>query len=217
MVFGTNSHHLGQRWIVRPGVIYETEFRARMSLGEGIYFVTVALHEGPALFRRCFHWREDAEPFEVRGHRGHRFEGAVDLAPTVARSERHPLSVFSAELSSECPPLRVEAGGTLTIALRVKNTGDQPWPSGGLRPVHVSYRWLDASGAVVAYSGLRTDLPRDMPAGDEATIAVTVEAPADPGEYVLRLTPVQENVAWFDERGMKPLDLTATVDLFKAR
>jgi hypothetical protein len=49
------------------------------------------------------------------------------------------------------------------------------------------------------------------PAAPGAAATVTAEAPADPGGYVLRITRVQENVAWFDNRGMKPLDLPISI------
>jgi hypothetical protein len=212
MVFGTNSYHLGERWSVRPGVAYSMEFRMRMALGEGIYFVTVALHEGPGHFQHCFHWWEDAAPFEVRGRSGRQFHGSVDLSPTLLRRESPPLSEFSASLAPQAAPDRALAGATFSLPIRIKNVGDQTWPSSGPRPVHVSYHWLDESGNMVIFDGLRTPLPQDMRGGDEADLHVSVKAPVSPGAYTLRITLVQENVAWFDSQGLDPLDLPVLID-----
>jgi hypothetical protein len=38
-----------------------------------------------------------------------------------------------------------------------------------------------------------------------------VRAPDAPGRYTLRLSLVQEGVAWFDARGARPLDLVVDV------
>lgn len=210
-VFGTNSHHLGERWTARPGAIYDVEFRMRAPLGEGLYFVTVALHEGPAHFRRCFHWRQDAAMFEIRGRRGRRFEGIVDLAPSVVRHPFLPLRTFAAEIAAENVPRRIAAGTSMSVRVRVKNTGDQRWLAGGPRPVNATYHWLDGAGNVVVYEGRRTRLPRDLDGGDEAVLELAVDAPERGGAHVLRITLVQESIAWFEDHGLAPVDLPIAV------
>ena len=40
-----------------------------------------------------------------------------------------------------------------------------------------------------------------------------VYAPGQPGRYILRVTMVQENVAWFEDRGAKPLDIPVLVTI----
>lgn len=213
LVFGTNSHHLGEKWDARPGMVYEIELRMPMTLGDGVYFVTVALHEGPTHFTRCFHWREDAAPFEVRGRRGNYFRGVVDLAPTLTRRESPPLGVFSAGLTATAPSRRIAAAASFLVPVRIKNTGDQTWPASGRRAVNASYRWLDDAGRLIVDGGLRTPLPHDMHGGDETSLQLGVRAPHDPGAYVLRITLVQETWAWFDAQGSPPLDLPISIGL----
>ncbi len=210
-VFGTNSHHLGEKWGARPGAIYDVEFRMRMPLGEGLYFVTVALHEGPAHFRRCFHWRPDAAVFEIRGRRGGRFEGLVDLSPTVVRRVFAPLRTFGAEIVAERAPTGIPAGASASLPLRVRNTGDEPWLASGPRPVRATYHWLNAAGDVVVYEGRRTPLPADVNGGEEVLLDLTVDAPGGAGGHILRITLVQESVAWFEDHGMEPVDLPITI------
>jgi len=211
-VFGTNSHHLGKSWDARPRVIYEVEFRMRLPLAEGSYFVTVALHEGPGHFQRCFHWWPDAASFEIRGRRGRRFEGLVDLSPAVARRAFPPLSVFSAQISVEAVPSHVPTRTSFPLAIRIRNTGKQTWLASGPRPVNAAYHWLDTAGGVVVYEGRRTSLPYDLNGGDEALLQMIVEAPERPGPHVLRITLVQESVAWFEDYGAEPVDLAIAVD-----
>jgi hypothetical protein len=68
-------------------------------------------------------------------------------------------------------------------------------------PVHLSYKWLEpTSGAQLpGIEGLRTTLPRALPPGEDLNVMIRVQAPAVPGEYELRVTMVQEFVAWFDD------------------
>jgi hypothetical protein len=79
------------------------------------------------------------------------------------------------------------------------------------RAVRLAYRWLAADGRAVVENGLRTDLPRDLLGGEEVQLAATVRAPDESGRFTLRLTLVQEGVAWFDARGAAPLDLPVDV------
>ena len=85
-VFGTNSYHLQQAWATTVGVHYQLTFEMTVSLNEGDYFVTAALHAGPSHLRRCHHWWEDAVMFQVL-NRGVAFDGLVDLAPTLTIRE----------------------------------------------------------------------------------------------------------------------------------
>lgn len=66
-------------------------------------------------------------------------------------------------------------------------------------PVHVSYRFADPEGTIVVPNGHRIALPVPLAPGATNDIHVTVELPADPGRYELRLTLVQDGFAWFDD------------------
>jgi hypothetical protein len=60
--------------------------------------------------------------------------------------------------------------------------------------------------------GKRTPLPAPLAPGGSVVLRLEVEAPTIGGSYLLRLSMVQEHVAWFDARGGHPLDLPITVD-----
>jgi len=42
-------------------------------------------------------------------------------------------------------------------------------------------------------------------------LKASVKAPDAPGSYTLQFTMVQENVAWFDKKGAKTLDIPIIV------
>jgi hypothetical protein len=119
--------------------------------------------------------------------------------------------MFAANIVAERVPTEISAGASISIPLRVRNTGDQSWLASGPRPVRAAFHWLDVDGRPVVYGGRRTPLPGDVSAGDEAGLELTVDAPERTGAHVLRITLVQEGVAWFDERGMTPVDVPIVI------
>jgi hypothetical protein len=59
--------------------------------------------------------------------------------------------------------------------------------------------------------GTRTALPKDLAPGESVVLNALVQTPPSAGNFTLRLTMVKEDVAWFDERGARTLDLPVTV------
>ncbi len=129
-----------------------------------------------------------------------------------------PLVAPRAELAAR-PPAVWTAGSEAAIPVVVHNAGAAGWSSlgslsqGGSFRIALGYRWFDAAGHVVIAEGKRTLLPYDLPPGASARVAQQVVAPNQAGRYRLRLTLVQENVAWFDEMGAGaaefPVEVTA--------
>jgi hypothetical protein len=126
-----------------------------------------------------------------------------------------PLKEFVQELSSSAPVHTLRVNEQVTLPVTVKNSGTEIWPATadptGKYVVHLSYHWLANAGTVVVRDGVRTELPQDLAPGEAVALAATLQAPAEAGEYVLRLTMVQEQVAWFENQGGQPLDMPVTV------
>lgn len=123
------------------------------------------------------------------------------------------LTSFSQEITALVTNLRLRAGGSCEVPIEATNIGTEPWfrtiPS---RPVNVGYRWLDSQGNVLPIEGNRAALDRDVvQPGQSCRALLTVTAPPVPGAYQLWISMVQEHVAWFHERGAKPLILPVTI------
>jgi hypothetical protein len=140
------------------------------------------------------------------------FRDGFALPPRVER-----LAAFEQGLRVEHPLSKLMAGRVARLRVAVKNPTTERWSAlgrggwGHQRSVRLSYHWLAPDGAVVVNDGLRTELPRDLLGGEEVELKATVRAPDQPGRFTLRLTLVQEGVAWFDARGAAPLDLVVDV------
>jgi hypothetical protein len=93
-------------------------------------------------------------------------------------------------------PEELEVNSWHELDCRIDNLGTEFFVSAPPHPVHASYRWLHEG---VAEDGARSRLPHAIPPGTGMVCRVGVTAPSEPGVYELRLTLVQEGVAWFDD------------------
>lgn len=92
-------------------------------------------------------------------------------------------------------------GKRTTFPVRVRNDGAFTWPSGGDKPVYLTYRWLDAERKIVVADGLRTPLGRDVPPLGEVSLNAQLQFPPEAGSYLLQLDMVHEFVTWFQWKG----------------
>ncbi len=92
----------------------------------------------------------------------------------------------------------VPSGGWLTCDVRVANTGTHVLSGLGTLPVRIGVRWMRADGTRHPLEA-RTHLPRPLGPGDTAHVLAATPAPAEPGEYTLSISLVQEDVCWFDD------------------
>lgn len=130
-----------------------------------------------------------------------------------AKKEAAPLSeaAFKAQITVPNPPARLRAGQKETINVRVKNVSGEQWYSRGgevnSNPDNRYYiaagnRWLQSDGqTLVTNMDGRYGLQRDLRPGEEEEIPLQITAPKEPGDYVLEVDLIQEQVAWFSDKG----------------
>jgi len=236
VVFGINNEHLGYRFMVACGGMYFIEYTFRNDLGLGSYSITAALHTGSSHPNECYHWQDNATDFEVTSNIGYYFEGAIKLYPTldyglIKGSEesievlefnsvnfdesapqkltisRIPLTEFAANIQIISKIEKLHTSEVIAAEVKITNTSTQSWRAKGQLPVHFSYHWRDLNGNLLEYNGLRTALSRDILPNESIRMMVNIKTVSKVGNAILQLTLVQENVAWFEDRGMKPLEL----------
>lgn len=146
-------------------------------------------------------------PYRVLETEGYRIYVARDgkrLLPPSLPDPPVALAHPRVEFLSAQVPARVKAGTEITVPVEVVNRSDAFWSASG-HPflaggymVTASYRWLPPDGTLTSVEGKRSLLPGDVPVGGRLKMLVRVPAPAEPGRQILRLTLIQEGVAWFD-------------------
>jgi len=108
-------------------------------------------------------------------------------------------------------------GERVLALVTLRNAGDRAWPDAaaadparsGSYAVRLAYRWRHAA-ASGSYEA-RADLREPLAAGQAAAVWIPVIAPAEPGDYRLQFDLVQENIAWFEDKGAQRLFLPARV------
>ena len=143
----------------------------------------------------------------------------ANAAATTPATRELPANGFRAQLSVPEPPTRLRAGQKETVVVRVKNASDVTWPMPDFENakyvIAIGDNWLDAAGKSVAkdeYMDGRYGIQRALAPGEEVDLPLVVTAPASPGDYQLELDMVQEQVAWFREKGSQPLRLKVRVE-----
>jgi len=131
-----------------------------------------------------------------------------------------PDKAFKAEITLVDPPAKLRVGQKETIQVKVRNASEVMWWSRGARLntrpdnkffLAVGNRWLKADGSLLTNMDGRYGLPKDLAAGDEAQVSLQVTAPKEPGEYTLEVDMLQEQVAWFSEKGSQTARTKITV------
>ncbi len=134
---------------------------------------------------------------------------AAGPPPTLGGLDQ-PLTSFRQNLTSSTTSLALHPGQEIRIPVRVENPGSETWVSVGRYPVTISYKWFNGT-VMLPIEGERTVLPGPIGPNQALNVEVRVVAPNQPGNFTLRITLVQEAVAWFMAKSNIFLQLPASV------
>ncbi|WJV54603.1 hypothetical protein PCO85_03905 [Prodigiosinella aquatilis] len=82
--------------------------------------------------------------------------------------------------------------------VNLTNHSGEPFVSlAGKGSVNMSYQWLSADTHVVVKEGIRSYIPEGIKDGETVSVPIVVLFPTAAGNYILRLSPVQEGCEWF--------------------
>ncbi|MGM0365875.1 MAG: LCP family protein [Actinomycetota bacterium] len=113
-------------------------------------------------------------------------------------------------------PDLMSANMTYRFQVKVRNTGALTWNRNGTdEGFFLGYHWIDFdSRKMVVFDGERSFLPvEELEPGGEVTFDLNVTAPSEPGQYVLQIDMVQENVTWFSYQGVPAYEKLIAVDM----
>jgi hypothetical protein len=80
------------------------------------------------------------------------------------------------------------------------------------RHICVANHWRRPDGTMAIADDGRARLPGTIGPGERFEVPLTVQAPGEPGEYLLEIDLVQEFVCWFAEKGSSTARAAVTVD-----
>lgn len=204
-IFGTNSSFQENKVSVEKGKTYCVKYNLRLDIGEGPYRLNVSLNSKNGSDEKCYHCWEHICGFLVAGHDGAYSTGIARLYPAFAITEVRqmlplPKKVLqNISLQVKEIPKKVPGSREFFCTVEVSNRSGDTISSYPPSPVHLSYHWVAAKDRrPVVFEGLRSRIMPPLPPSDKGEYSVKIKAPDSKGEYVLRLTLVQERVAWLD-------------------
>lgn len=128
-----------------------------------------------------------------------------------------PDDAFRATLTPASPPADMRAGEQKTVTVHVKNASSVAWPAdspgdGGKFTITLRNRWLAADGEkVINDVDGGTPMVYDLPPGGDVDLQIKITAPKEKGNYILEFDMVQEQVAFFHEKGSTPARVNVKV------
>ena len=131
-----------------------------------------------------------------------------------------PNSGFKAQIVLLDPPAKLRAGQKETIQVKIKNVSDVIWWARGSRVntrsdnkfyIAVGNRWLKSDGSLLTNMDGRYGIGKDLKPGEETEVPLQVTAPKEAGDYILEVDLVQEQVAWFSDKGSPTAKTRITV------
>ncbi|ARV60967.1 methyltransferase [Nostocales cyanobacterium HT-58-2] len=142
----------------------------------------------------------------------HREINEEQLKNNLQISPVPPLPLGKIRIVVKDYPRQVSINSEFEIQIELENNSEFIFHSYGSHPVHIAYHWMNKQATnYIVFDGERTKI---FPPLDKAkpvilksllghitteTYAAKVKAPAEKGDYILRVTLVQERVRWFDE------------------
>jgi hypothetical protein len=99
---------------------------------------------------------------------------------------------------------------TATFSLAIENRGSQTLFSNPPYPILIAIQWIGAYTRETTASERRA-LPKPIAPDGRLDCALPIVAPDAPGAYVLRVTLIQEWIAWFDEDVAQRVDRSVLV------
>lgn len=127
-----------------------------------------------------------------------------------------PNEAFRASIQMLSGPNGLHPEQKASYRFLVTNTSSVVWRGrgrGGDRyQVALGNHWVAPAGKVVVHDDGRAALFRDLKPGEQTELKLIVNAPKIPGDYVLELDMVQEEVSWFGLRGSPTLQVAVRVE-----
>ena len=131
-----------------------------------------------------------------------------------------PDAAFKAQLTLPETPAKLRAGQKETVQVHIRNASDVFWWARGGEVnertdnffyIAAGNRWLKPDGSLVTDMDGRYGISKDLKPGEETEVPLVVTAPKEPGDYLLEVDLIQEQVAWFSDKGSPTARAKVTV------
>lgn len=125
----------------------------------------------------------------------------LDINREVPRMEKlSPEKISRISLEVSGVPRDVHVSALFWLDTQITNATDEALYPVGPHPVHLAYHWIEkTTRQMIVFDGYRSGLFPGLEANATRRYATMIVAPSSPGEYILQITMVQEEVCWFED------------------
>lgn len=127
-----------------------------------------------------------------------------------------PPNVMRVELRAINAPANAKAKQRVTLRVAVTNRSDVTWlareRAAAPLQLYLGNHWLDATGRDLIHDDGRAPLTRNLAPGETMELELVVNAPKQPGSYLLELDMLQEGVSWFASHGSPTVRLPLKIE-----
>ena len=125
----------------------------------------------------------------------------VDVAKSteqslVLKEETAVLASFNPQVSR----LEARPGQSVALPVTVENRSETPFPH-GRATFGLSYHLLSSDGQLLKFDNQRSYFETPLAPGTSITAALIIQAPNEPGSYLLEIDLVWESMWWAKEKG----------------
>jgi hypothetical protein len=166
----------------------------------GEYFSDETLRTFAPKLREVFDWAEGSDAHAPDSN------GVVPIRTLPPHAYRARLS------TSAITPMR--PGERRTISVEVTNAGSATWPGDG--SIALGNHWLSGDCEMLIWSDGRTLLPSSLSPMGRVQLDLELQAPSQPGDYLLEIDLVEEGITWFKEKRSRAAMLPVIVSLRKS-
>ncbi len=125
----------------------------------------------------------------------------LDVNREVIRMEKlSPESVSKISFEVGAVPRDVNVSARFSLDAKVTNASNETLYPVAPHQVCLAYHWIEkTTRQMVVFDGDRSGLSPGLDAGVTALYPMIIQAPDQPGEYILQTTMLQEGVCWFED------------------
>jgi hypothetical protein len=135
--------------------------------------------------------------FQLPSHRRRLQDRPVESATRAMPDDAYQASIAVAGL-----PRQLRAGSQTTLHVEVTNVSVVDWNQRDYGVFSIGDHWFDGGGLrMLTRDDGRTRLPLILRARETCRVPLTINAPADPGDYLCEFDVAHEGVLWFHDRG----------------
>ncbi|MYB76588.1 MAG: hypothetical protein F4X83_05730, partial [Chloroflexi bacterium] len=219
--FEYHPEHAGTRYEVQLGLLGDILTTGRtfpkatpVETTENQRYFSETGHVVSGAFLRFFNTRGGldifgypiSEVFQENGKTVQYFQRSrFEYYPQLPETHQITLGLIGEELAQQIGPRgqfwvtglpnTIMTNQTLSLQVKVQNTGIMRWLRSGPTAVSVGYRWLNQAGSTVL-EGSRLTLPEVLAAGSVAYVGMSLRTPEQGGNYTLQWDLWQAGRGW---------------------